>query len=287
MAGSRSRSTRFWSPICVKPLGAYMAQVFTGERTFLSPVLRPVERAIYWCCGVDEKQEQHWVTYTVAMLFFSVAGFVTLYALQRFQDVAAVQPAGHVGGRADLVLQHRGQLRHQHELAGLRRRDDDELSDPDGRSDGAQFRLGGDRHRARDRADPRLCPALGADRRQFLGRSDPLHALRPAADVDRRGAGAGLAGHAAEPRRLYRRDDARRRQAGHRAGAGRLADRDQAARHQWRRLLQRQLRPSVREPERDHQPDRDVGDPRDQRGADLHVRPHGRQHAPGLGACSP
>ena len=69
----------------VKPFGAFMARVFEGERTLLWPVLRPVERGVYWCCGVDEKQEQHWLTYAVAMLLFSVAGFVTLYALQRFR----------------------------------------------------------------------------------------------------------------------------------------------------------------------------------------------------------
>ncbi|HKH80298.1 MAG TPA: potassium-transporting ATPase subunit KdpA [Methylovirgula sp.] len=78
----------------VKPLGAYMARVFTGERTFLSPVLQPVERGIYRICGVDEGQEQHWVTYTIAMLFFSVAGFVTLYALQRLQAVLPFNPQG-------------------------------------------------------------------------------------------------------------------------------------------------------------------------------------------------
>ena len=78
----------------VKPFGIFMARVFEGERTFLHPVLRPVERAVYWCCGVDEKQEQHWLTYAVAMLFFSVAGFVTLYALMRFQAVLPFNPAG-------------------------------------------------------------------------------------------------------------------------------------------------------------------------------------------------
>jgi len=80
--------------ICVKPLGAYMAQVFSGERTFLSPVLRPVERAVYWCCGVDEKHEQHWVTYAFAMLLFSLAGFIMLYGLQRLQAVLPFNPAG-------------------------------------------------------------------------------------------------------------------------------------------------------------------------------------------------
>ena len=75
-------------------LGGYMTRVFNGERTLLHPLLRPVERAIYWCCGVDEKQEQYWLTYAVAMLLFSVAGFATLYALQRLQAYLPFNPAG-------------------------------------------------------------------------------------------------------------------------------------------------------------------------------------------------
>ncbi len=70
-----------------KPLGWYMARVFDGERTLLSPVLRPVEAALYWAGGVDAKREQHWLTYTVAMLLFHIGGFAILYALQRFQAV--------------------------------------------------------------------------------------------------------------------------------------------------------------------------------------------------------
>src|SRR5579862_442682 len=77
-----------------KPLGGYMTRVFNGERTFLHPVLRPVGRAIYACCGVNEKQEQHWLTYAVALMFFSVAGFLTLYALQRLQNVLPFNPQG-------------------------------------------------------------------------------------------------------------------------------------------------------------------------------------------------
>ncbi len=77
-----------------RPFGGYMTRVFNGERTFLHPVLRPVERAIYVCCGVNEKEEQHWLTYAVALLFFSVAGFVTLYALQRLQAVLPFNPQG-------------------------------------------------------------------------------------------------------------------------------------------------------------------------------------------------
>ena len=78
--------------VCVKPLGLYMAKVFEGERTFLSPVLGPVERVIYRICAVDEHEEQHWVTYAVAMFAFSIAGFVLLYALQRLQSVLPFNP---------------------------------------------------------------------------------------------------------------------------------------------------------------------------------------------------
>jgi len=83
--------------LITRPLGGYMTRVVAGERTFLSPVLRPVERAVYWCCGVDEKEEQHWLTYANAMLFFSVVGFVTLYALQRLQWYLPFNPQGQTG----------------------------------------------------------------------------------------------------------------------------------------------------------------------------------------------
>src|SRR5882672_7303280 len=78
----------------VKPLGGYMTRVFSGERTFLSPVLRPIERAIYWVCGIDEAQEQHWLVYAGALLIFSVAGFLSLYALMRLQAMLPLNPAG-------------------------------------------------------------------------------------------------------------------------------------------------------------------------------------------------
>ncbi len=86
--------------LLVKPFGGYMTRVFTGERTLFSPLLRPVERAVYWVCGVREGEEQHWVTYGVSMLFFSVAGFASLYALQRLQGELAIfnpQEQGAVG----------------------------------------------------------------------------------------------------------------------------------------------------------------------------------------------
>src|SRR5215472_15057569 len=90
--------------LITKPLGSYMTRVFNGERTLLSPVLRPVERGLYIVSGVDEKQEQGWVTYAVAMLMFSIAGFVTLYLLQRLQDMLPFNPQGQAGVAPDLAF---------------------------------------------------------------------------------------------------------------------------------------------------------------------------------------
>jgi potassium-transporting ATPase potassium-binding subunit len=86
----------------VRPLGGYMTRVFNGERTFLTPVLRPVEAALYWAAGVDPQREQHWVTYTVAMLFFHVGGFAILYALFRLQAVLPFNPADQSAVGEDL-----------------------------------------------------------------------------------------------------------------------------------------------------------------------------------------
>src|SRR6201994_2200067 len=79
-----------------------MRLVFSGERPFLSPVLRPVEAAIYWVGGVDEKREQHWVSYAVGMLFFHVGGFLILYALMRFQAALPFNPAEQSAVSPDL-----------------------------------------------------------------------------------------------------------------------------------------------------------------------------------------
>src|ERR1700675_3366852 len=86
----------------VKPLGWYMTRVFNGERTFLSPILRPVEAGLYWIGGVDERREQHWLTYTVAMLLFHVGGFLIIYAVMRLQAVLPFNPAEQSAVAPDL-----------------------------------------------------------------------------------------------------------------------------------------------------------------------------------------
>jgi K+-transporting ATPase ATPase A chain len=88
-----------------KPLGGYMTRVFAGERTPLTPVLRPIERLIYAICGVDESKEQHWTGYAVGMLLFSLAGVLSLYGLQRLQAVIPLfNPAGQAAVAPDLAF---------------------------------------------------------------------------------------------------------------------------------------------------------------------------------------
>ena len=85
-------------------LGGYMTRVFAGERTFLSPVLRPVEGAFYALAGVDAKREQTWLGYTLAMLLFHVGGFLILYAILRLQDLLPLNPQEMAAVPPDLSL---------------------------------------------------------------------------------------------------------------------------------------------------------------------------------------
>jgi K+-transporting ATPase ATPase A chain len=71
--------------VITKPLGIYLARVFQREKTFLDPVLRPIERLIYKLTGVDEASEMRWTEYAIAMLLFSVASMILLYVMERVQ----------------------------------------------------------------------------------------------------------------------------------------------------------------------------------------------------------
>jgi K+-transporting ATPase ATPase A chain len=77
-----------------RPFGGYLTRVMEGQRTFLSPLLRPIERATYALAGIDETREQDWLGYGVAMLVFKLAGFLALYALLRLQGFLPLNPAG-------------------------------------------------------------------------------------------------------------------------------------------------------------------------------------------------
>src|SRR5436305_5302183 len=78
--------------ICTKPLGAYMARVFEGQRTFLHPVLRWLEVLTYKATGIREDVEQRWTHYTAALLSFSLFGFILTYVLQRAQGFLPFNP---------------------------------------------------------------------------------------------------------------------------------------------------------------------------------------------------
>src|SRR5450631_4515061 len=86
------------------PLSGHIASVYSGKDNFLSPVLRPVERIFYRLAGVDETREQTWLVYAMAMIAFSIAGFVLLYALQRFQNVLPLNPRGFDAVPPDLAF---------------------------------------------------------------------------------------------------------------------------------------------------------------------------------------
>jgi K+-transporting ATPase ATPase A chain len=74
------------------PMGLYMARVFSGQKTFLDPVLRPLERTIYRLCGVYPGTEQTWVEYAISMLLFSAVGMLMLYGLERLQGLLPLNP---------------------------------------------------------------------------------------------------------------------------------------------------------------------------------------------------
>lgn len=90
--------------LLVKPLGGYMYRVFNGDRTFLSPILGPVERGLYRISGTSEREEQHWTTYSAGIIFFSLASFLVLYFLQRLQGVLPYNPAGMTAVEPNLAF---------------------------------------------------------------------------------------------------------------------------------------------------------------------------------------
>jgi K+-transporting ATPase ATPase A chain len=78
--------------LVTKPLGIFMAHVFNREKTFMDPVLRPIERLLYRVTGVDENREMRWTEYAIAMLLFSMASMVVLYLMERLQGYLPFNP---------------------------------------------------------------------------------------------------------------------------------------------------------------------------------------------------
>lgn len=90
--------------IAARPLGLYMARVFQGERTLLSPVVGPIERGLFAMAGVKPAKEQNWLSYALAMLAFNATGFLLLYGLMRLQAFLPFNPQGFAGVAPDLAF---------------------------------------------------------------------------------------------------------------------------------------------------------------------------------------
>src|SRR6478672_4334483 len=83
--------------LVTKPVGIFMARVFNREKTFLDPVLRPIERLLYRVTGVDESHEMRWTEYAVSMLLFSAVSMIVLYLMERMQYYLPFNPQKVVG----------------------------------------------------------------------------------------------------------------------------------------------------------------------------------------------
>jgi K+-transporting ATPase ATPase A chain len=90
--------------LLVKPLGSYMARVYQGERTFLTPVIRPIERLIYRITGLRGDEEMDWKTYAIAVLLFNLVGLLLLYGLQRIQSTLPLNPQNLGAVRPDTAF---------------------------------------------------------------------------------------------------------------------------------------------------------------------------------------
>ena len=86
------------------PIGAFMSRVFSGQRTWIDPILRPVERLIYRLTGVDERREMRWTEYAGSLLLFSAVSMLALYAMQRLQGLLPFNPQGFGGVAPDLAF---------------------------------------------------------------------------------------------------------------------------------------------------------------------------------------
>ena len=118
-------------------MGGFMARVFAGERTFLQPMLKPIERWIYRLGGVRADEEMSWKRYFAAVLIFNVIGIITLMALEMAQGWLPLNPPTFSRLAVGTGVKHGHQFHHQHKLAGVLGRKHHELPHADGRVGGA------------------------------------------------------------------------------------------------------------------------------------------------------
>ncbi len=195
--------------LVTKPLGVFMTRVFNRERTFLDPVLRPVERLLY---RVDRRGREP---------RDALDGVCRLHAaVQRGFHAAAVPDragAGHLPFNPQnfaavpqaLAFNTAASFTTNTNWQNYSRRDHHELSDPDGWARLSQLHFGGGWHCAGDRVHSRHCAASDADHRQLLGGHGAQLPVGAAAVLHHRSAGAGVAGRGAEPEAVRYRETGR------------------------------------------------------------------------------
>ena len=161
------------------PLGLYMARVYGGLGA--PPVLRQIERGFYRLVRTDPTREQDWKSYGKTVVIFSILFSGLLYAILRLQGHLFLNPDKLAGRAVAHLAQHDGELRHEHQLAVLRRRVHDVVPVADGRPRGAELRLGRGGHGRSRRRRARACASHPQRARELLGRPLPLDRLHPPA----------------------------------------------------------------------------------------------------------
>ena len=264
-------------------LGRYIAKVMEGERTFLSPILRPIERGVYRVCGIDETVEQGWKGYAISVLLMALFAIVVGYVMLRLQDVLPLNPGAAAAQTPDLAFNTSVSFETNTNWQNY--------SGETGASYLIQMTLLAVRNFTSAATGLAVAIALvrGLTRRSAstIGNywvdmtRGVLYILLP--DRVRLRPRPRLAGRAADVRCTGDRHHPRGRAADARPRTDRLAGDHQGAGQQRRRLPERQLRPPLREPDAADQLPRDGGHVRHPLLADLRLRALRQGPAPGLG----
>ena len=167
-------------------LGGYIYRVMEGERVFLSPVLRPVERRVYRVCGIDETREQDWKGYAVAVLVMALVAIVAGYVVFRLQDVLPFNQGGIPPMSPDLAFNTSVSFETNTNWQNYSGETGATYLTQAASPGRPQLHLRRDRPGRGHRADPRPDAPQHEDARQLLGRPDPRHPLHPAADLGHR-----------------------------------------------------------------------------------------------------